>query len=49
MELLVLDRREFQAMLLTTPRIGVKMLDGRGPLGRRRRGLQPLSRSHREE
>ena len=27
MELLVLDRREFQAMLLTTPRIGVKMLD----------------------
>ena len=27
MELLVLNRREFQAMLLTTPRIGVKMLD----------------------
>ena len=27
MELLVLDRREFQAMLLTTPRIGIKMLD----------------------
>jgi CRP-like cAMP-binding protein len=27
MELLVLDRREFQAMLMTTPRIGVKMLD----------------------
>ena len=27
MELLVLDRREFQSMLLTTPRIGIKMLD----------------------
>jgi len=27
MELLVLDRREFQTMLMTTPRIGVKMLD----------------------
>jgi CRP-like cAMP-binding protein len=27
MELLVLDRREFKAMLLTTPQIGVKMLD----------------------
>ena len=27
MQLLVLDRREFQAMLMTTPRIGVKMLD----------------------
>ena len=27
MELLVLDRGEFQTMLMTTPRIGVKMLD----------------------
>jgi CRP-like cAMP-binding protein len=27
MELLVLDRREFQAILMTTPHIGVKMLD----------------------
>ena len=27
MELLALDRREFQAMLMTTPRIGIKMLD----------------------
>ena len=27
MELLVLDRREFQSMLMTTPRIGVKMMD----------------------
>ena len=27
MELLALDRREFQSMLMTTPRIGVKMLD----------------------
>jgi CRP-like cAMP-binding protein len=27
MELLALDRREFQAMLMTTPHIGIKMLD----------------------
>jgi CRP-like cAMP-binding protein len=27
MELLVLDSREFRTMLMTTPRIGVKMLD----------------------
>ena len=27
MDLLVLDRREFQAMLMVTPKIGVKMLD----------------------